>query len=81
MIPSAAKNLHGTAFTFVIKQQQVPVTLKETACAFVTKSLQVTRLWRGLRALSGETASGHWCSATVKREDGPLAEPPGALDL
>ena len=28
-------------------------TLKETACSFVTKSLQVTRLWRGLHALSG----------------------------
>ena len=51
VIPSAAKNLHGTAFTFVIKLQQVPVTLKETACSFVTKSLQVTRLLRVLRAL------------------------------
>ena len=72
VIPNAAKNLHGTAFTFVMKLQQVPChfggdrlcfcpetalgssTLKETACAFVTKSLQVTRLWRGLRALSGQ---------------------------
>ena len=71
VFPSAAKNLHGTAFTFVMKRLQVPChfrgdrlcfcpetalsrsTLEVSACAFVTKSLQVTRLWRGLRALSG----------------------------
>ena len=71
VIPSAAKNLHGTAFTFVIKRLQVPChfrgdrlcfcpetalgtsTLEVSACAFVTKSLQITGLWRGLRALSG----------------------------
>ena len=51
VILSAAKNPHGTTFTFVIKLQQVPVTLKETACSFVTKSLQITRLWRGPGAL------------------------------
>ena len=28
-----------------------------------------------------ETAPAHWCPATVKREDGPLAEPSAALDL
>ena len=39
VIPSAAKNLHGTAFTFVMKLQQVPVTLEETACAFALKLL------------------------------------------
>jgi hypothetical protein len=71
VIPSAAKNLHGTTFTFVMKRLQVlchfrgdrlcfcpetalgTSTLEVSTCAFVTKSLQTTRLWRGLRALSG----------------------------
>ena len=72
VIPSAAKNLHGTTFTFVMKRLQVlchfrgdrlcfcpetalgTSTLEVSTCAFVTKSLQATRLWRGLRALSGQ---------------------------
>ena len=39
VILSVARYLHGTAFTFVMKLQQVPVTLEETACAFALKVL------------------------------------------
>ena len=56
-------------------------TLEVSACAFVTKSHQLTRLWRGCAHFRSETASGLRWSATVKCEDGPWGEPPGALDL
>ena len=39
VIPTATNDLHETAFTFVMKLQQVPVTLEETACAFALKLL------------------------------------------
>ena len=39
VILSVERDLHETAFTFVMKLQQVPVTLEETACAFALKLL------------------------------------------